>query len=191
MLQIFAVSHRSETSEIMPFFVSKRSEIFASISIFASKAKRRAHPFSNFSVLFRFTSIFSLNFAYFTFVFASDICCFASKWNKRNHAFFSLPSETKFSLRFQFSLPKRKRGRTLPQTQCKNLVEYRTGKWMDGSGPAPSIMCQYMCCITLSWKSNTTHVLTHNTALEAGPLPTIHFRVLYTTIYFYSECIMN
>jgi hypothetical protein len=66
-----------------------------------------------FLVLFRFASIFSLHFADFPFVFASDFCCFASMWNKRNHAFFSLPSETKCSLQFQFSLPKRKRGRTL------------------------------------------------------------------------------
>jgi len=62
--------------------------------------------FGSFSFHFNF-------FAYFTFVFASDFCCFASMWNKRNHAFFSLPSETKCSLQFQFSLPKRKRGRTL------------------------------------------------------------------------------
>ena len=52
-------------------------------------------------------------FAYFTFVFASHIWCFASKWIMWNQAFFSLPSETKFSLQFQISLPKRKWGRTL------------------------------------------------------------------------------
>jgi hypothetical protein len=33
-----------------------------------------------------------------------------------NPAFFSLPSETKFSLQFQISLPKRKWGRTLTST---------------------------------------------------------------------------
>ena len=60
-----------------------------------------------------FSSIFSLHLAYFTFIFTSDFCCFLSMWNMRNHAFFSLPSETKCSLQFQFSLPKRKRGRTL------------------------------------------------------------------------------
>jgi hypothetical protein len=43
-LQIFAVSLRCETSEVMLFFASKRKEIFASISIFASEAKTRAHP---------------------------------------------------------------------------------------------------------------------------------------------------
>jgi hypothetical protein len=33
-----------------------------------------------------------------------------------NQAFFSLPSEMKFSLQFQISLPKRKWGRTLHTT---------------------------------------------------------------------------
>jgi hypothetical protein len=43
-LQIFGVSHRSESCEIRFFFTSKRNEIFASISIFASEAKMKAHP---------------------------------------------------------------------------------------------------------------------------------------------------
>ncbi len=69
--------------------------------------------FSLFSLNFRFASIFHLIFAYFTFVFASDFWCFTSKWIMWNQAFFSLRSETKFSLQFQVSLPKRKWGRTL------------------------------------------------------------------------------
>jgi hypothetical protein len=76
---------------------------------------------SNFSVHFRFTLIFLPRFAYFTFVFASDFCCFASMWIKWNHAFFSLLSETKFSLQFQFSFPKRKRGRTLIPSEATPL----------------------------------------------------------------------
>ncbi len=40
----FGVSHRSESCEIRLFFASKRNEIFASISNFASEAKVRAHP---------------------------------------------------------------------------------------------------------------------------------------------------
>ncbi len=75
---------------------------------------------SNFSTCFRlmFVSLwfFHLIFAYFTFVFASDFWRFASKWIMWNQAFFSLPSETKFSLQFQISLPKRKWGRTLPRS---------------------------------------------------------------------------
>ncbi len=43
-LQIFGVSHRSESCEIRLFFASKRNKIFASISNFASEAKVRAHP---------------------------------------------------------------------------------------------------------------------------------------------------
>ncbi len=43
-LQIFGVSHRSESCEIRLFFASQRNEIFASISNFASEAKVRAHP---------------------------------------------------------------------------------------------------------------------------------------------------
>jgi hypothetical protein len=40
-----------------------------------------------------------------------------------NPAFFSLPSETKFSLQFQISLPKRKWGRTLIHTKQSNIEE--------------------------------------------------------------------
>ncbi len=43
-LQIFVVSHRSESCEIRFFSASKRNEIFALISNFASEAKVRAHP---------------------------------------------------------------------------------------------------------------------------------------------------
>ena len=43
-LQILSFLLRCETSKIMPFFAFKRNEIFASISIFASEAKMRAHP---------------------------------------------------------------------------------------------------------------------------------------------------
>jgi hypothetical protein len=62
------------------------------------------HFFHFFSLNFRFASIFSKIFAYFTFVFASDFCCFASKWITWNQAFFLLPIDTKFSLQFQISL---------------------------------------------------------------------------------------
>ncbi len=43
-LQIFGVSHQSESCEIRLFFATKRNKIFASISNFASEAKVRAHP---------------------------------------------------------------------------------------------------------------------------------------------------
>ncbi len=45
-LQIFAVSLRCETSEIMLFFAANRNEIFVSITIFATDAKMRAYPTS-------------------------------------------------------------------------------------------------------------------------------------------------
>ncbi len=109
--------------------------------IFASKqnkAKRNSSIFFRFfrffSLFFAFFAIFSLFlrlifvslrfvhiiFAYFTFVFASDFWCFASKWIVWNQVFFSLPSETKFSLQFQISLPKRKWGRTLDTMLTKD-----------------------------------------------------------------------
>ncbi len=69
--------------------------------------------FALFCLIFISLRFFRLIFAYFTFIFASDLWCFASKWIMWNQAFFSLPSETKFSLQFQISLPKRKWGRTL------------------------------------------------------------------------------
>ncbi len=73
--------------------------------IFASKrnkAKRNSSLFFRFfaffhffrffcfySLNFRFASIFHLILAYFTFVFASDFWCFASKWILWNQAFFA------------------------------------------------------------------------------------------------------
>ena len=69
--------------------------------------------FTFFRLIFVSLQFFHLIFAYFTFVFASDFWCFASKWIMWNQAFFSLRSEMKFSLQFQISLPKRKWGRTL------------------------------------------------------------------------------
>ncbi len=66
---------------------------------------------------FRFSSIFSLHFAYFLFIFASDFLLnfllFRFDVKQTKFCLFSLQIETKFSLQFQFSLPKRKRGRTL------------------------------------------------------------------------------
>ncbi len=43
----------------------------------------------------------------------SDFCCFRFDAKQAKSCIFSLPRETKFSLQFQFSLRKRKRGRTL------------------------------------------------------------------------------
>ncbi len=68
--------------------------------------------FAFFRLIFVSLRFFRLIFAYFTFVFASDFWCFASKWIMWNQAFFSLPSETT-PLQSQISLPKRKWGRTL------------------------------------------------------------------------------
>ncbi len=81
--------------------------------------------FRFFSLNFRSLRFFRLIFAYFTFVFASDFWCFASKWIVWNQTFFSLPSKTKFSLQFQISLPKRKWGRTLISASllCNNVIK--------------------------------------------------------------------
>ncbi len=100
-------------------FEAKQSEAqFKSIfSLFFTFFRFFSLFFCFFSLHFRFTSIFRLVFAYFTFVFASDFWCFTSKWIMWNQVFFSLPSETKFSLQFQISLPKRKWGRTLEHSQ--------------------------------------------------------------------------
>jgi hypothetical protein len=48
-----------------------------------------------------------------------------------NQAFFSLPSETNFSLQFQISLPKRKWGRTLLP-----IIENSSGDGSLGNGLA-------------------------------------------------------
>ncbi len=113
------------------FFAFFRFKFFASLwfSNFCFQAKQSEVKFTSifslFSLFFTFfffaffrlifvsLRVFRLIFAYFTFVFASDFWCLASKWIMWNQAFFSLPSETKFSLQFQISLPKRKWGRTL------------------------------------------------------------------------------
>jgi len=87
----------------------KRSEIqvyfFAFFAFFAF--------FYFFSLNFRFTSIFSLNFRLFYLRFRFRFLVFHIEVNHVKSGFFSLRSETKFSLQFQISLPKRKWGRTL------------------------------------------------------------------------------
>jgi hypothetical protein len=54
-------------------------------------------------------------FAYFPFVFAFRFLLFRFDAKQAKSSLFWLPSETKFLLQFQFSLPKRKLGRTLLQ----------------------------------------------------------------------------
>ncbi len=85
-------------------FISNFSVHFTLV-IFASKrnkAKRNSSPFFRFFRFFHFLTLFfgffrlifvslrffRLIFAYFTFVFASDFWCFASKWIMWNQAFF-------------------------------------------------------------------------------------------------------
>jgi hypothetical protein len=104
-------------------FASKRNKAKRNSSLFF-RFFRFFSLFFDFSLFFTFFRLifvslrfFHLIFAYFTFVFASDFWCFTSKWIMWNQAFFSLPSEAKFSLQFQISLPKRKWGRTLVGTE--------------------------------------------------------------------------
>ncbi len=121
---------------IFSLFFALHFSLCFDLVIFASKRNKAKQNSSLFFRSFRFFSLFfaffaffhyfrfffvslrflHLIFAYFTFVFASDFWCFALKWIMWNQAFFSLPSEAKFSLQFQISLPKRKRGRTLVTT---------------------------------------------------------------------------
>ncbi len=138
--QTFKFSLRSKTKRIFPhFFASLR---FSNFCFEAKQSEAKFKPIFSLSLLFfHFFSLFfvffvfftflrlifvslrffHLIFAYFTFVFASDFWCFASKWIVWNQAFFSLPSETKFSLQFQISLPKRKWGRTLARTYAAKV----------------------------------------------------------------------
>jgi hypothetical protein len=64
--------------------------------------------FHFFSLNFRFASIFSLNFCLFYLRFRFRFLVFRIKVNHVKSDFFSLPSETKFSLQILISLPKRK-----------------------------------------------------------------------------------
>ncbi len=64
--------------------------------------------FSLFSLNFCFASIFSFNFRLFYLRFRFRFLVVRIEVNHVKSAFFSLPSETKFSLQFQMSLPKRK-----------------------------------------------------------------------------------
>ncbi len=92
-------------------FASKRSKIqvyfFTFIAFF--------HFFLLFSLIFHFfllnfclASIFSLNFCLFYLRFRFRFLVFRIEVNHVKSGFFSLPSETKFLLQFQISLPKRK-----------------------------------------------------------------------------------
>jgi hypothetical protein len=62
------------------------------------------------SLNFCFTSIFSLTFRLFYLRFRFRFLVFRIEVNHVKSGFFSLPSETKFSLQFQISLPKRSEG---------------------------------------------------------------------------------
>ncbi len=107
-------------------FASKRNKAKRNSSLFFCFFALFFHFFSLFLLFFTFFRLifvsklgfFHLIFAYFTFVFASDFWCFATKWIMWNQAFFSLRSETKFSLQFQISLLKWKWGCTLFGTTC-------------------------------------------------------------------------
>ncbi len=75
--------------------------------------------FCFFSLTFHFASIFSLNFRLFYLRFRFRFLAFRIEVNHVKSGFFLLPSETKFLLQFQISLPKRKWGRTLtPPLSC-------------------------------------------------------------------------
>ncbi len=64
--------------------------------------------FHFFLLNFCFASIFSLNFRLFYLRFHFRFLVFRIEVNHVKSGFFSLPSETKFWLQFQISLPKRK-----------------------------------------------------------------------------------
>ncbi len=100
-----------------------------------------------FRLIFVSLRFFHLIFAYFTFVFASDFRCFASKWIMWNQAFFSLPSETKFSLQFQISLPKRKWGRTLVPS-----------KWYCQANDPASDVPSCICCAAAATQKTVSYM---------------------------------
>ncbi len=115
------------------FFAFFRFKFFASLrfSYFALKQNKEKR---NSSLLFRFfrffhffcfifvsLRFFHLIFAYFTFI-SPQIFGVSHRSESCEIRLFLLPSETKFSLQFQISLPKRKWGRTLV---CISRCEFR------------------------------------------------------------------
>ncbi len=83
-------SLRSETRGKL--FRFKRSKIQYFSHYFASQLrfgwKKNKHFYRFFRLIFVSLRLFRLIFAYFTFVFASDFWCSASKWIMWNQAFF-------------------------------------------------------------------------------------------------------
>ncbi len=74
-------------------------DFFASFCLFPSVFA------SDFFLVKQFFGSFSFHFdffAYFTLVFASDFCCLALMWNKRNHAFFRFQAKRNFRFSFNF-----------------------------------------------------------------------------------------
>ncbi len=77
-----------------------------------------------FCLIFVSLWFFQLIFAYFTFVFASDFWCFASKWIMWNQAFFRFEAkrnfrfEAKRNFRFNFKFPFRSESEGAPKFQC-------------------------------------------------------------------------
>ncbi len=94
------------------FFASKEAKFNICRFPISFRVKKKTF-LSIFSLNFRFTTIFSLNFRLFYLRFRFRFLVFRIEVNHVKSGFFSLPSETKFSLQFQISLPKWKWGRTL------------------------------------------------------------------------------
>ncbi len=85
--------------------------------------------FHFFSLNFRFALIFSLNFSLFYLRFRFRFLVFRIEVNHVKSGFFSLRSETKFSLQFQILLPKRKWGRTLIPIEVRSVASLESGKY--------------------------------------------------------------
>ncbi len=111
-------------------FEAKRSEAkFKSIFSLFSRFFHFFSLFSLFFAFFRFASIFSLNFRLFYLRFCFRFLVFRIEVNHVKSGFFSLPSEAKFSLQFQISLPKRKWGRTLMWSELSKPQKRIVTSW--------------------------------------------------------------
>ncbi len=87
----------------------KQNSIFFAFFRFPISFRVKKKTFlSIFSLNFRCASIFSLNFRLFYLRFCFRFLVFRMEVNHVKSGFFSLPSEQKFSLQFQISLPQRK-----------------------------------------------------------------------------------
>ncbi len=121
-----------------------RFNFFTSFCLFPFVLLQISSWSSNFSVHFRFTSfrLFHVRFRFRFLLFRFDV-------KQAKSCLFSLSSERKFLLQFQFSLPKQKRGRTLLRIHPYKIMRIR----VRSASQVGKLLTNILLAVTISTRS--------------------------------------